>query len=86
MQNNHFQKHQRGSSPPAEELQEGLNHWVQNLRSIKSSQDDSLAIQFVNQLVEQEKEVSDRKSDSKAPSADEQRWQDDGGESSEAPV
>jgi hypothetical protein len=84
MQNNQYQKHQRGSSPPVEELQERLNHWVKNLRSISDSHDDALTVRCVNRPAEHGKDVSGQKPDSNSQSVEEQRWQDDGGESGEA--
>jgi len=74
MQNNNYQtKHPRGSSPPFHEMEHGFDGWLRRLPSIKQTPTGA-------QQEKQKIELAEQISDPVLQTADEGRWQDDGGE------
>jgi hypothetical protein len=74
MPNNNFEiKHPRGSSPPYQRLEQEYKKWVSQLPLIKQTQAGA-------QREDPKNESTSKTSDHTLQSADEGRWQDDGGE------
>jgi hypothetical protein len=71
--NNHKTVRHRGSSPPFQRSDQGLQEWEIGLKSTYQSSDESPYIQLLEQQLEREEESDDQEDD-------ENRWQDDGRE------
>ena len=90
--NNHKTRQYRGSSPPFQETDQGFHEWEVGLRSTYQPSDESPYVQLLEQQLDQEEESDDQETDARRhkgvrtgqDSDDENRWQDDGGESGEA--
>jgi hypothetical protein len=72
--NNQRTNRHRGSSPPFQRSDQGFHEWEIGLRSTYQDTNESPFIQLLEQQLDQEVESDDQEDD-------ENRWQDDGGES-----